>query len=354
MSITGEAARQKLEERIEKGRAGAERVLELMEVERPVDMVLPGAMLNFIPNGDVVDVAWQDVTRSLHKHALTQVASDGKVPGAFITELAARKNGENWGSRAAANLLNEIYQHDEDRHLVRSVGTQVRGFLSDRYRRMDAAPIVDSFIKAAGKLGAMPYSGQWNDLSFHMRAIYPKPVDIGNGEWLVFGANLRSSDFGCGSLEVSAFIERLVCLNGMVRESALRKVHLGARLQEGALYSAHTWDLDTRAMASATGDIIRGLLNPQAIEKNADLIRNANEETIDVETKIKSLVKKNLINKGEAKAITEAFTSADIEMMPPGQTTWRLSNAMSHFANSVDDAERRYELQRLSAQVIEG
>jgi hypothetical protein len=57
-------------------------------------------------------------------------------------------------------------------------------------------------------------------------------------------------------------------------------------------------------------------------------------------------------NKGEAQAITEKFASADIVELPPGQTAWRLSNAISWLAKQTENNRRRMELERVAGEAL--
>jgi hypothetical protein len=63
-------------------------------------------------------------------------------------------------------------------------------------------------------------------------------------------------------------------------------------------------------------------------------------------------VLKSRTNKGEAAAIVEKFDSADVVELPPGQTVWRLSNAISWLAKNTEDDRRRLELERLAGEVM--
>jgi hypothetical protein len=59
------------------------------------------------------------------------------------------------------------------------------------------------------------------------------------------------------------------------------------------------------------------------------------------------------LTKGEKESIKTAFEGADVEMLPAGgQTRWRASNAVSFIANSIGDADRRSQAQRLAGEIV--
>jgi len=50
--------------------------------------------------------------------------------------------------------------------------------------------------------------------------------------------------------------------------------------------------------------------------------------------------------------VKDVFSSADVEKLPPGQTSWRFSNAVSWLANEVEDEHRKLELQELAGTLL--
>jgi len=42
----------------------------------------------------------------------------------------------------------------------------------------------------------------------------------------------------------------------------------------------------------------------------------------------------------------------DVELLPAGNTSWRLSNAVSWLAGQVEDGERRLELEKVAGQLV--
>ena len=59
---------------------------------------------------------------------------------------------------------------------------------------------------------------------------------------------------------LNLLVVRLVCTNGLLLDRALRQVHLGKRIDDGADFSVATHELDTRTIASAVDDIVRAQL----------------------------------------------------------------------------------------------
>jgi hypothetical protein len=47
-----------------------------------------------------------------------------------------------------------------------------------------------------------------------------------------------------------------------------------------------------------------------------------------------------------------AYNSPDTYNLPAGNTTWRLSNAISWIAGKTEDSERKLELMKLAGEVL--
>lgn len=71
----------------------------------------------------------------------------------------------------------------------------------------------------------------------------------------------------------------------------------------------------------------KGQLNAPALNSRMDAIRLAREQHVKP-TSAREMLKKSLL-KSESAAVIEAYNSPDTYNLPAGNTTWRLSNAIS-------------------------
>jgi hypothetical protein len=356
-SAAAKEARSKFEAEIERGKQRALAVIDQVQTQVPLDRVVVGSKLAFFADNDTLKVELPDdahTQESFHRNAIGQVAARVGIPMAFIDTLSPRRDDNGpWGLDLIAENFNRILKHGNGtKYLTRTVNSQIRGFLSDSYRRMDSRPILDSFIAAVQKQGGVPIEGYAMETKIAMKAALPLVFEPVPNEVMIFGAVLENSDFGNGALSLRTFVERLWCTNRAIANEDLRKVHLGARLSEDLQLSQRTYDLDTKTMASAVEDIVAANLSARNVNAYMNLIKAANEQKIDG-WKAKDFLKKNLL-KGEADAVLEAFNSPDIEMLPAGNSTWRMSNAVSWIANTkVEDEERKLQVMKVAGMVLE-
>ena len=352
-SEAAKAARAKFEASIENGKAKALKVFDQIQTQIPEDKIVVGQKLSFSADtrGLRVQFPNSDHTEGFHKNAINQAASRADIPVAYVESLQAR--GE-WGRELLAENFNEIFHNDDKkrRYLTRSVNGDVRGFLSDSYRRMDSRPIVEQFVGAMQKYNAVPVEGYALETKIAIKAVLPfifEPVDH---EVMIFGVALETSDFGNGALSLRSFVERLWCTNRAIANEDIRKIHLGARLGEDLQLSQRTYDLDTQTMASAVQDVVTKSLSADNVNTFMALIKTANEQKIEP-SKVMAFLKKNL-NKSEADAVIDAFNSPDVEMLPAGNSVWRMSNAISWIANTVvTDEERRLDVMKTAGAILD-
>lgn len=374
-SAAATAARAIMEKKIADGRAGAVRLLEHVNTAVPTDYVAKGHALNFLPSETGVDVELKTVNGApfgLHRHAIAQIAARAKIPGAYLNDLIGAP--EPWKKQLASDILNQHYGNplrdkgsdvSNARHLIRVVGSvngvprigapadpQVRGFLSDRYRRLDSRPLLDAFAQSCSELGAIPVEGTVTDTRLALKAYLPMVFEPVPNEVLCIGVEWGNSDFGSAKHSLRAFIFRLWCSNGATLEDLLAQVHLGGRFAEEVEFSDRTYALDTKTSVSALRDTVRGALGPKAVNSVLEGIKNAHENKVEWKN-VATKIGKRLL-KDELKAARDAFESDDVINLPPVKSAWRASNAISWIAKSVEDDERRLELQKLAGALVTG
>ncbi len=363
-------ARTIMENKIEEGRVSATRLLEHVHTSIPNDFVARGCAFSFDSDegglrfsltrnrpGDGQSLLAERCT--VHRHALSQIASKAGIPGAYLSGLVHAP--EEWKRDLATRTLNDFFtldtlERDEDlsssRHLVRVVNNDVRAVLSDRYRRLDSRPLVEAFAQECQVLNAVPVEGTVTDVRVALKAFLPMVFEPVPGEVMCIGIEWSNSDFGAGKHAVRAFIFRLTCLNGATMEDVLAQVHLGSRVTEDVEYSDRTYRLDTAAQVSALHDVVRNTLGPKNVNNLLDVIKAANEKEVEWKNVTSKLGKRLL--KEELRAVRDAFESEDVINLPPQKSLWRVSNAVSWIAGKTEDEDRRLDLQRLAGEVMHG
>lgn len=291
---------------------------------------------------------------TMHDNAIAQMADRMGIPQRYLRQLAS---GEPWAIALAAYLLN---QHSDwtqrSRVLVRTVGTQVRGILSDSYRRLNSVEILTAFVQEAAGQGAVISDAYMNDTKVWAETILPTPITVptkNNGDVIIFaGARFSTSDYGDGAVDMRAFLLNGACLNGMVRESVMKQVHLGSKLPDNLALSQQTYELDTKTTVSAVKDLTKGLFSKDNLMAKAIEIQGASEVEVDFTKELKRLTANGGLLKQEGKEVEKILMRNNPDDgVQGGATLWKLTQAITAHARELSP-ERSRELHELSGQLL--
>lgn len=292
---------------------------------------------------------------NLHEHAIGQAGEKLGIPTGYIKKLS---RGSQWERDLASNILNEHSAYtDRKKVLVRAVGNEVRGILSDQYRRLDTSKIYSAFFNECNKYGATAISANIDATRTYCETILPNVISIPtvkNGVvHMVFGLRISNSDFGDGALRLQSYSMQVVCLNGMTRDNMLRQVHLGRQLPDDLSLSENTYRLDTETQASLISDIVGNSFNPKNIAKQAKIIQLASESDVDLHNEIKRLKSTSLF-KSEIEDIEKVLMSNKKSDGVQGDATlWKLSQAMTAVARDSESARRQREIEEISGKLFD-
>lgn len=291
---------------------------------------------------------------SLHANAIGQLADRMGIPQRYLRTLAG---GAEWQMLLAATMLNEHSGWTQrSRVLVRTVGSQVRGVLSDSYRRLNSVEILTAFVQEAAQQGAVISDAYMNDTKVWAETILPQPLVIPtakNGDVVIFaGARFSTSDYGDGAVDMRSFLLNGACLNGMVRESVMKQVHLGSKLPDNLKLSNETYELDTKTTVSAVKDLTSGLFSKDTLTQKAYEIQGASEMEVDLTHELNRLTSNGSLLKSEGSEVQKILMRNDPEDGVQGAATlWKLTQAITAHARELAP-ERSRELHEISRQLM--
>lgn len=345
----------KLEAAIADGMPKARDIVQRVQSEMPKDRLVDSRGVSFdYGSRSIMHMASRDgqLDEPVQPFAFGQVVERAGMPMDYTRKLEEQGL---WGKSLIAHNLNETWKNQPNKRvLVRSVNKGIRGVLSDKFKRLDSRPIVDAFTTAAQEQGALPLEGYGSESRWTLKAVIPRVWEPFPGEVVAYGISIANSDYGNGALSLREFILRCWCINLHAMEELLREIHLGGRLTEGVLYSDETINADTKASMLATRDIVRQSLTEEKMDEKVALVKLAHEKKID-NTKefFKSLPKLLNLLKGEMESVQEVYNTGGVEELPPGNTLYRMSNAISWVArNKASTPERRMELEHAAGKLL--
>ena len=352
-----ESIRGRLESLINEGSLHAINAMKSLQANVPDDSRVSAPGFSFIPTESGEELQLQlfsdrkpceTSSFSLHPNALRQLSEVAGIPVRFSHRLL-----EIGRSGLLANNFSELFEELTGKsYLVRSVRGEIRGVLSDRYLRLDTGPILESFTEAMHKVGAVPIYARNLDTKFFLKVALKEVFEPYQGEYVAYGMTFSNSDFGNGAVSLRDWVLRLVCTNGMLGEEGFRRIHLGARMT-GDTFSNQTLNLESMATGSAVKDLVVKLLDSKTIDAKMEVIREAHNRKIDGPRMLESMRRRSVLTKQEGESISELYRGAEVEKLPPGNTAWRLSNAISLLAQNVSP-ERALELEGIAGVVTRG
>jgi hypothetical protein len=257
----------------------------------------------------------------------------------------------------AAKILNEHSGWtNRTRVLVRSVDSEVRAILSDSYKRLNSVDLISAFLSECSSKGAIISDAFMDDTKVFCETVLPVPMEIptlNNGTVMIFaGARFSTSDYGDGSVDMRAFLMNGACTNGMVRESIMKQVHLGAKLPDNLQLSQRTYDLDTKTTASAIRDLSAGLFNKENLMRKAIEIQGASEINVDMSDELRKLVGKGSLLKNEGDSIEKILMNNNpADGVQGAATLWKLTQGMTAFARDAEPRRAR-EIHEISGELL--
>lgn len=282
-----------------------------------------------------------------------QVGDKFGVPQGYLRNL---HNGGGWEKQLATTIMNEHASNiARERVLIRAVQDEARGFLSDKYRRLNSMEIFMAFLLAAQQHNNVLVDAYAGETKGYLEVINPEITEfetpLNGRHFAAFGARIRNSDFGDGALEVRTFMLNLVCMNGAVGLSMLKEFHLGGRIPENIRISEDTYKKDTAAKAGLVRDIMAQVYLPESTNAMIEKIQGASAKEVNLTKAIEKLPKVGF-TLTESEAVGRVLMDNDPANGLQGSATlWKLVNGMTAVARDAEPARKR-ELETIASELL--
>jgi hypothetical protein len=356
------------------------KVLDYLNQQQTIkrDFVVPASVLSFDIGDMIVDAAnlvmdEEGVTDvngryELSGHALNQLADIFKIPGRYLKRCRSEKvslfdaNLNGWVEEDARSFLLRTFVHNaEDRNYLRAI-------LSNGYGIMDNIDVLMSAIQGLAQV-QLPSGGflgpqnirdiQVTESRLYIRVEAPEITAVGgeyvkglrspfrgtghggvsaeHPELVHAGFVITNSEVGDGAFNATGEVIAKVCDNGaQMRDSRIRKVHVGERLDHGHIkWSADTQAAEVKAMQLKVRDAFTSFLTVEWLEEAvAKLNKDAGHPVEDVQKTIEVVSNQLQFNQDEQAAIMRMFFDG-------GQrTSGGVANAITAAAQTIEDADR--------------
>ena len=279
-----------------------------------------------------------------------QIASKLAIPSKYYDRMLAG------APDLLADNVNRWIGQDRDRRMLRTIGGDLRAFLSDRYHRVENEEIAEVVLPVLSQVpGIQIISCEVTDRRMHIVATTPAlQREVKVGDVVQAGVAISNSEVGLGAVSITPLIYRLVCLNGMkVNDAAMRRSHVGRRLDENenlnALFSDETRRADDRALLLKVRDVVRGAIDDAVFGRTVERLTGLTERRItgDPAKSVEMLAKKVGANEDERGGILRSLIEGG------DLSAWGLLNAVTHQAHGAASYDRSMEFVEAGGAVLD-
>lgn len=296
-----------------------------------------------------------DINQTAHGH----LAQKLEIPKKYYDELH-RKHPSLLRynlSYLCANVENRfmlrtfIDRHESDNGRNDGHG-KLRAVLSDKYRRLDNFELLQQSI-----LPVLQTDPQFNidscnvdDDKFYFKATTPRKThELRRGDPVQVGFVVENSETGKSSLRVHMFINRLVCLNGLIAADTMRKYHVGRAEEDSVSFRDATMRVDDRAFFMKVRDTISQVTDEARVENVLNIFRESMKYEISKPKDTVDVLKDYGLSESERDNVLAnllQFSHRD------GLTMFGLVNAVTAAAENCEDYERANELEKLGGVLL--
>lgn len=325
--------------------------------ETAKDYVVPITKLEMTEQGALKFVNGAAHEFNLNKWSSQQLSQYTDIPKNYFDRI--QKENPALLSRNVNHAFDlKRAEEKPDTRMLRTLDGNIRAFLSSRYRRLDAYDLLNETLPIMLDHAFTPTSCEITDKRLYIKATTDKlQTEVKKGDVVRYGVMMSTSDTGAGAFRIEPFIERLVCLNGMVMDTKVRKYHVGKDQSVDdatELFSDATKALTDKAFFSQVRDIMLGTMLPEVFEREVNKLRHA--ANVEIKNfaleKVVELAMNETGVKGEGNKqnILAALASGN---QGAGLTMWGLANAFTAAAKSeTEDYDAATEMQRAGGLII--
>ena len=331
---------------------------KLMENARnKKDMIVDTSYMTAIANGDVKlhiedKKLGIDDTYTMNNTCLNQIATKVGISKKYLDKM---RDGHN---ALLQDNFNYWMQNTPKQQMIRTQGTTARAFLSDKYKRVDNEEIANTVLPILLDKGYEIMSSAITDSKMYIKARLPKlEREVTKGDVVQAGVTISNSEVGAGSVNVSPFIYRLVCLNGMtINDARLNSRHLtSSQATIDGVYeilSDESKELDNKALLSKVHDVVLSTSDEVRFNQNVAKMTQATEIKIKSPTKVIEVLENRYdLSKLEGESILENLVNRRDDNQKFANL-WSVVNSITALGNTMDDYDRGTKMQEIGGRLL--
>ena len=326
------------------------------QAEKKVDMVVDSRSMQLLPveqddvttNAPVLmsidDSKQMEITSTAHRQLATRL----QIPYAYYERVMNNnpvllaENVNNWLGQTQNKRMIRTYQSDGS-----TVWDLMRADLSNKYLTFDNEDVAEAVLPVMFDEQLEIISSNVTEKKLYIKAVTDKLTgEIESGDVVRGGVIVSNSEVGYGSVNVQAFIERLVCMNGMIAETSFRRRHIGASHDITDLLSRDTLNKTSEALVGQVQDVVRNVLSNEGFNNVLGKLRETTETEIAKPIDAVEIIQKQF------RFTEDEKDSVLNHLIKGGDTTkWGLTNAVTRASQDLEDYDRATEFEKFGWDV---
>jgi hypothetical protein len=315
------------------------------------DWHVPTNMLEATSRGTVIIPDQGEYALTNNAHA--QIAARLKIPKAYYDRMKV-ESPHLWKQN-----VNHWFSANPEMRLVRTLDNKIRAFLSDRYRSLDNYDLLETILPVLSERKDLEIeSSNISEDKIYLKVFFKDlEREVTNSsevnDIVRAGLVISNSEVGAGSLKIQPMTYRLVCTNGMISPTAMKKYHVGKGATTSmdevqAILTDETKMLNDEAFWKTVRDIIHHNMKPEIIDAEIKKFNEAAKAPIvgnAIEAVEKTVKKYNLNEKQKDTILDHLIKGGDL-------TRWGLANAVTRTAEDQECYQEATNLESIGGHIV--
>ena len=300
---------------------------------------------------------------TITEHCHRQLASRLSIPWKYYQRLL------NDHLDLVIHQVNALFEREPQTRMVRTLDGQARAFLSDRYRRLDNAQVLEQALPPIlkGDVETSVLSCNVSPNNMHMKVLFTDDSlkqDIGlaphsnRSDVVRPGLILGNSEVGQGLLFMKGFFFRDYCTNGcvfgMYDAFEARRTHVGGKItaqSDFQVFSDETQKKEDELVIAQITETLKTMSDPNRVREMGNRLREikTGEKANDPIAAMELLAENQGLSQQETNRALQNF------LEDGDYSQWGAVNAVTKVANNEEEVsyERACELEEIGSKIIQ-
>lgn len=312
----------------------------------------PGTNPDVLETRLAIDAGTNGGDFAINRHAHGQTARYTKIPFRYYERMLHNS------PELLCRNVNHWFQEQPDNRLVRTLDGTFRALLSDSYRIIDNEDIAEMALPILMDIPSMQIAScDVTENRMYIKALFPKiEGEVARGDVVQAGVVISNCEIGGGSIKVEPMIYRLVCLNGMIAGTSVKRRHVGRRhkgfdgdIDAQEIYRDDTKKAIDRALMLKLRDTIQASASEARFEEILRQMQDATHNQITAPDLTKVIDRTQ-----ERFGLMDSERGSVLKYLAEGGdlSQYGLLNAITRTSQDAKDYDRATELERAGGEVL--